>query len=442
MRFRDRYDAGRRLGERLLHLRSEDPIVLGLPRGGVPVASEVARALDAPLDLIVVRKLGVPFQPELAMGAIGEGDVRVLNDGVIRGFGITERELARVENVERVELERRAGQFRGGRPMTPLTGRTVIVVDDGLATGATARAALHVARAHGARSVVLAVPVAPAATLRALASDADELVCVATPARFCAIGEWYDDFTQVSDSEVIDLLADAGPTAGRAANDAGVERADTFFRQTVDADVRIPAGRLELPGHFTLPAPAVGLVVFAHGSGSSRHSPRNRAVAAALNEAGLGTLLLDLLTTDEAADRALVFDIPLLAERLTAAIDWLHERPEGRTLGIGSFGASTGAAAALWAAAEPGSAVRAVVSRGGRPDLAGPRLERVTAPTLLVVGGADTTVLRLNEEAAELLHCEHRLEVVEGATHLFEEPGALEAVARLATTWFVDHLAP
>jgi putative phosphoribosyl transferase len=214
--FRDRQEAGRALAGALTQRidPESDPIVVALPRGGVPVAFEVARALDAPLDVIVVRKLGVPSQPELAMGAIGEDGVRVLNPEVISHLGITDRALERVEDRERAELERRAAVFRHGAPMLPLDDRTAIVIDDGLATGSTARAAMQVARAHGARRVVLAVPVAPVETLNELASVADAVVAVASPYPFVAIGQWYEDFRQTSDEEVSRLLAAA--RAGRS----------------------------------------------------------------------------------------------------------------------------------------------------------------------------------------------------------------------------------
>ncbi len=204
----------------------------------------------------------------------------------------------------------------------------------------------------------------------------------------------------------------------------------------------IPDERLILPpagveGLLASPPVPVGLVLFAHGSGSSRLSPRNRQVARALREAGLATLLFDLLTEAEAQDRHKVFDIPLLADRLAAAMDALAARPASAALPIGLFGASTGAAAALRSAATRGAAVRAVVSRGGRPDLAGAgALARVTAPTLLIVGGEDHEVLALNRSAAALMTCPVSIEVVPGATHLFEEPGALEEVAQLAAGWF------
>jgi putative phosphoribosyl transferase len=211
--------------------------------------------------------------------------------------------------------------------------------------------------------------------------------------------------------------------------------------------VRIPFGVQTLDGNLALPVPARGVVLFAHGSGSSRHSPRNRFVAHVLNEAGLATLLLDLLTADEEAEDRftahLRFDIPFLAERLVGAMDWLGKGYETSALPIGLFGASTGAAAALVAAAERPEAAAAVVSRGGRPDLAGTALFRVQAPTLLIVGGADEPVIGLNRQAlARLAAKEKQLVIVPGATHLFEEPGALEEVARLAGEWLSRHLAP
>jgi putative phosphoribosyl transferase len=207
--------------------------------------------------------------------------------------------------------------------------------------------------------------------------------------------------------------------------------------------VRVRAGTVLLEGDLHLPDNAAGVALFAHGSGSSRHSPRNRFVAGELHNAGLGTLLIDLLTLDEEAvdqhTSHLRFDIPLLAERLLAASDWLSQEPATRSLGLGYFGASTGAAAALVAAAQD-KRVRAVVSRGGRPDLAGNALPRVQAPTLLIVGEHDLTVLQLNRMARERLQVTSRLEIVPGATHLFEEPGTLEMVANLAREWFLRNL--
>jgi dienelactone hydrolase len=209
--------------------------------------------------------------------------------------------------------------------------------------------------------------------------------------------------------------------------------------------VRIPAGALTLLGDLARPDDCRGIVLFAHGSGSSRHSPRNRYVASVLQEAQLATLLMDLLTMDEESADArtghLRFDIALLAERLVAATDWLASESTTSGLAIGYFGASTGAGAALVAAAQRPGLIRAIVSRGGRPDLAGAALGRVTAPTLLIVGGHDVPVIGMNRDAMAQMRAEVQLEIVPGATHLFEEPGTLEAAARLARDWFVRHLA-
>ena len=221
MPFIDRVDAGRRLAGKVRHLRGEDVVVLGLPRGGVQVAFEVARELGAPLDVLVVRKLGVSFQPELAMGAVGEGDVLVMIEPVVRRAHVSKAELAEIERRARSELDRRVQQFRRDRPRLALTGRTAVLVDDGIATGATVRAACQVARAQGASRVVVAVPVCSPDTAERLRKEVDELVCLESPAWFFGVGQVYADFRQVSDDEVVDLLrraADEEPTVAGAAD--------------------------------------------------------------------------------------------------------------------------------------------------------------------------------------------------------------------------------
>lgn len=216
-------------------------------------------------------------------------------------------------------------------------------------------------------------------------------------------------------------------------------------RQINEQAVQVSTGRdIFLEGNLNIPTDARGIVLFAHGSSSSRHSPRNQFVARTLNHAGLATLVIDLLTAEEEAvdrrTRELRFDIALLAERLVGAVDWLTKQNDTRALNIGLFGASTGAAAALMAAALRSSLVSAVVSRGGRPDLAGVALSQVQAPTLLIVGGADKTVIELNKQALQHLQNIHRLELIPGASHLFEEPGTMEQVAQMAREWFVKFL--
>ena len=438
VRFINRVDAGRKLAVLLEPWGRQSPLVLGLPRGGVPVAAEVARVLRAPLDVIMVRKLGVPYQPELAMGAIGEAGVRVLNDEVIRLTGVTEQQVRAVESQERVELERRAHRYRGDRSREPLNDRIVIIVDDGVATGSTARAACQVARSQGAARVILATPVAPAAWIDRLGDAADDYVAVSTPDPFFAVGQFYMDFSPTSDAQVTSCLDSA--LAVHASVAAGPEPLpDPPVR---DDEVEVQCGHTRLRGHLVVPEEAVGLVIFAHGSGSSRHSPRNRFVAKILNESRLATLLFDLLTPEEECDRANVFDVGLLGARLTDVPRWAVAQPDLSTLPVGYFGASTGAAAALWASVSPDIGVRAVVSRGGRPDLASARLDAVTAPSLFIVGSRDSLVLDLNRSAATLMRCETEVVVVPGATHLFDEPGTLEIAANAARDWFTHHLSP
>jgi putative phosphoribosyl transferase len=267
---------------------------------------------------------------------------------------------------------------------------------------------------------VLAVPVGAPETLRELDRLADDVIAVEAPDFLMAVGASYADFRQTTDAEVEEVMDEFLPTA--------------------ELEVEIELEDVRLPGELVLPQAPVGVVLFAHGSGSSRHSPRNQAVAARLRQDGIGTLLFDLLTPAEAADRSLVFDVEMLAGRLAAASGWLNRHGHADGLPLGYFGASTGAAAALMAAAALGDRVAAVVSRGGRPDLAGPLLPEVTTPTLLIVGSQDRTVLELNIEARARMRCVTALEVVPGAGHLFEEPGTLDRVADLAAAWFAEKL--
>ena len=430
MVFRDREQGGRLLAEQLEWYRASHPMVLGLARGGVPVALEVARFLGADLDLIVARKIGAPGSPEYAIGAIAEGGAVYVRRESLPEVGITDDEVAALAERERAELARRVRVYRGDRPMPDLKGRTAIIVDDGVATGATARAAARSARLRWAARVVLAAPVIAAASVPALKLDFDDVVAVELPSPFFAVGRWYERFEQVSDEEVLGCLRQ-GRRPEREAEKIPFDR----FRPgagVLDAELVVPAG-------------ARGLVMFVHGSGSTRGSPRNRLVANEMQGAGFATLLFDLLTPAEAAEdestARLRFDIPLLTARVSAATRWASSHPRTRELTAGYFGASTGAAAALASAAENPELVAAVVSRGGRPDLVpAATLARVRAPVLLLVGSRDEEVLRLNRSVLRHL-ANARLAVVPGATRLFEEPGALEEVTRLAAGWFSGQLA-
>lgn len=431
MRFHDRRDAGRRLARLLDAYRKDRPLVIGLPRGGVPVAAEVASHLSAELDVWIVRKVGAPGQEEFGIGAVAEGGTVHVDQRSARLVGADEATLAAAVRSKQKEVAERVRLFRGERPAPTVQGRTVIVVDDGIATGGTLRAVLMDLRALAPAHLVVAVPVADASVAQAFRAIADEVIVVRETSSLGAVGNWYEDFSPTQDEEVLALLDLAHPAADAA---EAVE----------DLEVRVELKDADLQGTLTIPAGATALVMFAHGSGSSRRSPRNRRVAAELNRRGLGTFLFDLMTSDEelrdARGGELRFDIDFLAGRLVATTDWLRRRPEAHRLAIGYFGASTGAAAALVAAADLPSVICAVVSRGGRPDLAGDRLADVRAPTLLIVGGDDDVVLELNRQALARLQGRKELMVVPGATHLFEEPGALEKVAQLAGDWFEAHL--
>jgi putative phosphoribosyl transferase len=421
--FRDRRDAGRQLAARLTAWWTADPVVVGMPRGGLPVAVQVARALRAPLDVLVVHKVGAPGWPELALAAVAEGGVAVLNDRVIHDLGVSPPTVDRLVKRGTTELDDLTGRYREGRPAILLAGRTVIIVDDGMATGATARAAVRVAQARSAGQVVVAMPVASASAASDLSGEGTQVVCLNSVEELETVGAWYDDFSPVTDEEVTEILAGA---------DRRLLRERRRFA--------IPAGRVQLPSTLTVPGAPVGVVVFAHGSASSQYSPGNLAVAGYLGDRGLATLLFDLFTPVEGSANG--FDLPLLAARLVDATRWMRDLADFRALPCGFFAAGTGVAPALWAAGELGARVGAVVSCGGRPDLAGPRLGAVVAPTLLIVGGRDVESRELNRPAEARLDCIKELRVLPGANRLFEEPGALESVAELAAAWFVRYLPP
>lgn len=412
------------------------------------MAYEIAHALAAPLDVCVVRKLGAPVQPELGVGAVAEGGAIYINRDTMSLAGVSDEELDALVAEKTQEVDERVQRLRRGHAPVDLRGKTVLVVDDGVATGGTVQAALRHLRACGAHRLVLAVPVGATESLHDLEKLADSIVCPFPEDDFIAVGLWYDNFSATTDDEVVRLLARQRTDNERVdhRNLAAPRKSDRVRRPaTREVQIALPSGHGWMGGTLDIMPNACGLVAFAHGSGSSRYSVRNRYVAGELHRAKIATLLFDLLTEEEErVDRvtaSMRFDIDLLACRLVVATDWLRAEAEVRELPFGLFGASTGAAAALVAAAKRPGAVRCIVSRGGRPDLAGDDLLLVKAPTLLVVGGEDTEVLELNREAFDRLACEKSIEVVAGASHLFEEPGALEVVAQLASRWFHSHFA-
>jgi putative phosphoribosyl transferase len=437
--FRDRRDAGQQLAARLDSYRHESPLVLGLPRGGVPVAYEIASALGAPLDVCIVRKIGAPTQPELGIGAVAEGGALFVDRTTADAMGVSTDELAALIATKRMEVADRVARFRRGASPLDVRGRTVILVDDGVATGGTARVALQALRTRGAARIVLAVPVGASRTLDELAPLTDELVCLHSEAAFYALGLWYEDFSTTTDEDVVELLDRARSEAAPETRRSRSER----VRARVERELQIPQGNEWLEGKLARPARARGLVVFAHGSGSTRHDERHQYVAGELQRAGLATLQLELLTATEGRHDArtgrLRFDIDLLAARLVLATDSVLQQPEAHGLPLGYFAASTSAAAALVAAARRPDVIRAIVAQGGRPDLAEASLGDVKAATLLLVGGDNGELLTLNREALYFLGCEKLLEVVPGATHDFEGPGALDHVAHSAAQWFARH---
>lgn len=438
MRFHDRSEAGRVLSARLEEFRGTSALVLALPRGGVPVGWEIARALKLPLEVWVTRKIAAPQDPALGIGAVAEDGTLYVDRALLDSLGLDESFAFHEAEREAAIAQRRARVLRRNAPAPDVEGRTVILVDDGVATGGTIRAAATSLRRRGASRIVAAVPVAQAGVLDELRSEVDGIVCLQPVHWVGAIGAWYEDFGQVTDEEVLALLEDARESPRPVEASPGRPPGH-------DEYVRLALPDAALEGELTVPEHAHGLVLFAHGSGSSRASPRNRYVARILNGAGLSTLLFDLLTRQEEARDAMTgelrFNVELLARRLTAVTQRVSRWPQFAHTPIGYFGASTGAAAALIAAAEAPDRVAAVVSRGGRPDLAMPWLAQVRCATLFIVGGADEQVLELNRRAMAHLTCACELSIIEDATHLFEEPGALDEVARLSARWFSIHLA-
>lgn len=420
-RFKDRQEAGKLLAEKLLQYKTLNPVILALPRGGVPVAHEVASKLHAPLDVVLVKKIGAPRHEEFAIGAIAEDETPILNQAVIDEFQFDPDEIQDIITDKIMEIRRRSKVYRQKIPAVALKSRAVIVVDDGLATGATMLAAVEWLRNQQVSKIIVAVPVSSLQAAEELKRKVDGFVSLLTPANMMAVGIWYAKFPQTSDEEVLSYFSQKTMAASALSN---------------KRDIKIDDGDAVLRGVVSVPQKPRGMVVFAHGGGSSHKSPRNIFVADALNQAGFATLLFDLLTEDEFEIRKNVFDIPLITKRLLVATDWTRRNyPD---LAIGYFGASTGAAAALGAAVDR-TDIFAVVSRGGRPDLAMTSLPKVYAPTLLIVGSEDGPVISMNFSAKEKLrNCQ--MVLVPGAGHLFEEPGTLDQVVEHAINWFSNSL--
>ncbi|MBS1972620.1 MAG: erythromycin esterase family protein [Bdellovibrionales bacterium] len=416
--FKNRKEAGLALAERLNSFKKDHPLILAIPRGGVPVAFEVAQGLETDLDLLMVKKIGTPDYPEVAIGAVSEDGRPRYDESLMKRLGILKSSLKPLVEKKKEELREQIREFRGMKSAVSVEGRTVIIVDDGIATGTTLKAAMDLLLLRKPKKIIVATPVAPKETVKELSKIADELICLLTPSPFYAVSDYYSDFKQVANEEVKKLIQSASQ-----------EQEEPFYREMVFRD-----GDAELKADLQLVEEMKGVVVFAHGSGSSRQSPRNKYVAQELNKAGYGTLLADLLTEKEASDRKNVFDIDLLVQRVLKATDTMMPYLPSFDVPIAYFGASTGAAAALGATAKSPREIFAVISRGGRPDLARTYLSQVKAPTLLIVGAEDSQVIPLNQSAAERLK-NVKLVLVPRATHLFEEPGTLEEVVEYSLDW-------
>jgi len=420
MYFRDRKDAGEQLAAVLKQKGYVDAVVLGIPRGGLPVATEVARAVGGILAVVVARKLGAPGNPELAIGATTASGITYINEGVARAVGASQAYIDAEKLRQVLEAQRREELFDGHR-RPGLKDRTVIVVDDGVATGATAIAAIRATKAEGAKRVVIAVPVGPPEMIELLGKEADEVVCLESDPGFWAVGQYYDNFDQVSDQDVRALLnAYAAPPPAPDSTHVTIKR-----------------NQINLAGILTTPAGAgpFPLVIFVHGLGSGKDSPRNVTIAAHIVDSGIATLLFDLSGHGESS--ADPHDgLGAYVADLQAAFAWATVAPQVKNDAIGIAGSSLGATIAVKALIEGHVKPRTMVLRA--PPVEPEDFRRIDVPSLVLIGSLDP--LRSDVEWGATPCPQLTLSVVQGASHLFEEPGTLEQALRLTVGWFVQHL--
>ncbi|MEU0491655.1 phosphoribosyltransferase family protein [Nocardiopsis sp. NPDC006139] len=421
--FTDRSEAGRRLAERVRPYAVSDPLVLALPRGGVPVGAELARRLDADFDVLVVRKIGLPGHPELGVGAIAEDGRVLFDDLALARMRVPRQALAGTVDAERAELDRRRRVYRGERPPPDIAGRDCVVVDDGVATGGTARAALRMVRQAGPAQLVLAVPVASREAIAMLKEEADAVVVLGVPDNFRAVGEWYRDFDQLSDGHVTAIMSEVGRSHSRPGTARGV---------------RVRAGDVYLDGDLTLPAALRGAVVLAFGE--ARGDPRWRAIASVLQRAGYATLMLDLLVGEERSSVGGGAATEVLGERLSSAVTWLRRATDAASEPVGVLGSGAGAPAALVTAARRPGDVAAAVVHGGRIDLAEPALPDVRAPVLVMLESRDSFVRELGEWARGRMGGPTDLKVLSGAEELLRGAREWRQVAVEAQDWFDRYL--
>ncbi|CAL9597833.1 Putative phosphoribosyl transferase [Nocardiopsis dassonvillei] len=421
--FTDRSEAGRRLAERVRPYAVEDPLVLALPRGGVPVGAELARRLDADFDVLVVRKIGLPGRPEFGVGAIAEDGRVLFDDRALARMRVPRQALAGTVDAERAELDRRRRVYRGERPPPRIAGRDCVIVDDGVATGGTARAALRMVRQAGPAQLVLAVPVASREAIAMLKEEADAVVVLGVPDNFRAVGEWYRDFGQLSDGHVTAIMSEVGRSHSRPGTARGV---------------RVRAGDVYLDADLTLPAVLRGAVVLAFGE--ARGDPRWRAIASVLQRRGYATLMLDLLVGDERSSVGGGAATEVLGDRLSAAVTWLRRATDAASEPVGVLGSGAAAPAALATAALRPGDVSAVVVHGGRIDLAAPALPEVRAPVLVLLESRDSFVRELGEWARGRMGGPTDLKVMSGAEELLRGAQEWRRVAVETQDWFDRYL--
>jgi predicted phosphoribosyltransferase/predicted alpha/beta-hydrolase family hydrolase len=430
MLFHDRRNAGILLANKIsnIDLDRNNTIVVALPRGGVPVAFEIAKKLELPMDILLVKKIGAPSFPELTVGAVSEDNQVYYNEDLIERLGFEVSDIIPFKEHAINELQKTKVSLRREYPVLSLEDKNIILVDDGIASGTTMEVVIQLLKKKNVKSIIVASPVASQEALNKLVGQVDLVEIVMVSPTMTTVGEWYEDFTQVEVDEVRDILSEVSSIYNKL-----IIRSE---------EIVIRDANISLEGNITIPENLKSWIIFAHGSGSSHKSIRNRNVANELSKQGHGTLLFDLLTADEDAFSNR-FNIPLLSKRLVMATRWLTKsKYYNDETPIGYFGASTGAAAALEAAGKISDqiSIYTVISRGGRPDMVDKKnLSSIYIPVLLIIGERDHEVIELNKMAAESLpNC--RLTIVPGATHLFEEPGALEEVTRLAIDWFNNHV--
>lgn len=429
--FRDRHHAATLLIEKLDNypLDKVNTVVVALPRGGVPIAGMIAKKFDLPLEIVSVKKIGYPVNPELALGAITEAGDTVINEDIRRASNLREDEIEEICEKYLLLAKAKAKKIRGEYNLVNLNNKDILLVDDGIATGASIEAAIKFLKNNRVNNILIATPVASKESLARITHQVDKIITIDTPSPFLSVGRWFECFEQVEDDEVEKIVLHFK----KGQSD------DKYLH----IDVTVNCNGNCHDGSLVKVANEKAWVVFAHGSGSSHLSPRNNLLASKLNAKGFSTLLFDLLTPIEDREDKNRFNITLLSERLVQALKWLmqsdHYNP---ATPIGLFGASTGAAAALVVASkfQDQLPIFSIVSRGGRPDLVGVNeLNDVMLPVLLIVGAKDYSVIELNEIAHNQIY-KSKIQLIANATHLFDEPGTLEKVAELTTNWFQQQL--